>query len=381
MANGYVAYVGSRSTAARKASGIGITVWTAPPMAQWAPLQTIVADDGEGRPHEVPANPTYLLVSDDRRTLYVAYGDSRQVGWLDIDQDSGLLSPGGLIDVGHANPVDLLQVGSWLIVSFLAVPGEIMVLPIQPDASLGAAVDSFTPEGILGPHAERQKGANPHQTVLDPSGHWLLVCDRAHDTVWILDFDQGTGKLRLHGQFRTKRAEGPRHIAFHPDGRVAYVITELRSDIYVCRWNADAGRLSGIQVLPSYPDDALFDSCASEICASADGRWVFASNRSGISDDFPPATPEPDTIGVFAVQPDGTLRPDHWVSTQGHRPRYFVADPAEQSILVANEISGTICSLPRSDNGLDEGTLVATAASPTCIAWGQTAESRSGLIQ
>jgi 6-phosphogluconolactonase (cycloisomerase 2 family) len=362
-----VAYAGSRTTKARKATGVGLTAWVAAD-GPWRLLQQVVASDGAERVGEIPANPTFLLTSADQSMLYVAHGDTPLVSWLAIGPD-GRLEPRGTVDVGHGNPVDLTQVGSWLVVSCLAAQGAVLVLPIEGDGGLGRRVSSFTPKGTLGPHGERQQGPNPHQAVLDPSGRWLLVPDRGHDTVWVLEFDRATGALREHGGMRTRRGEGPRHIAFHPDGEWAYVVTELRSSVLACRWNASEGALQGWQVIPSCPALELCDSCGAEIHVTRDGGWVLVSNRSGISDDFPPGKPDTDTIGVFRVRDDRTLEPYRWVPSGGLRPRFFAPTVSDDAIVIANEASGTLALLP---HGADQPQVVAHVASPTCIAFGPT---------
>jgi 6-phosphogluconolactonase len=69
------------------------------------------------------------------------------------------------------------------------------------------------------------------------------------------------------------------------------VINELDSTVTACRCDAAHGRLEPFQILSSLPDTFVGNSRASEIEISADGRFVYASNRGY------------DSIAIFAVDP------------------------------------------------------------------------------
>ncbi|WP_425264147.1 lactonase family protein [Streptomyces caeruleatus] len=163
------------------------------------------------------------------------------------------------------------------------------------------------------------------------------------DRVFVATLDSTTGALALNdpGWVRTREAEGPRHIAFHPHRPLAYVVNELRSTVHTYRWNAEAGTLTPLQTLASTEPSTTGDTRAAEIAVSPRGGHVYASNRSGAGDSTP-GGPDPDTLGVFTVEHHGGLKPVSWVSTQGIRPRFFGLEPSGRRLFAANEVTDTI---------------------------------------
>jgi 6-phosphogluconolactonase len=89
-----VAYVESRTSAARGASGAGLTVWDTSGRA-WRLTQTVELED-----------PTWLHVDAARRRVWAGQGDGGTVSTLAIAED-GTLIPLGAVDVGGSNIVDV----------------------------------------------------------------------------------------------------------------------------------------------------------------------------------------------------------------------------------------------------------------------------------
>ncbi|WP_329544392.1 lactonase family protein [Streptomyces sp. NBC_01356] len=373
------AYVGSRTTKARNARGVGITVWrVGPGWDSWDLLQTVPADDGDPSTPTpagaIPVNPSFLALNSDGTRLYAVHGDAANVSAFSVNASDGTLTLLNTVDVGRRNPVHLTldPTGRWLVVAFLAVPGCVVSLPVGADGSLGAAASVLELPGTPGPHKSAQLGPNPHHAVFDPTGRWLLIPDRGLDRVFVAALDATTGALTLNdpGWTQTRELEGPRHIAFHPDRPLAYVINELRSTVTTYKWNATAGVLTPVEVQPSTAPSTTGDFRAAEIAVSPGGGHVFASNRSGAG-DATPGGPDPDTIGVFAVERHGGLKPVGWVSTQGIRPRFFGLEPSGQRLFAANEVTDTIAGFTLGADGrhLRPLGVVAETGSPTCIVW------------
>ena len=141
---------------------------------------------------------------------------------------------------------------------------------------------------------------------------------------------------RGRGGGRSREGAGPRHIAFHPSNRFAYIINELDSTVTACRFDAGTGGLAPFQVLTALPDSFVGNSRAAEIAVSATGRFVYASNRGH------------DSIVVFAVDGStGRLTTAGWHLTGGRTPRFFALSPAEDILFVANEDSDAIVGFRR----------------------------------
>jgi 6-phosphogluconolactonase len=80
-------------------------------------------------------------------------------------------------------------------------------------------------------------------------------------------------------------------------------------------YNGETGKLTERQTLSSLPPGYAGSNFCSEILVSPDGRFLYAGNRLH------------DSIGIFAVRPDGQLRhlADEW--TRGNYPRSFSFTP------------------------------------------------------
>lgn len=376
------AYVGSRTTKQRNARGAGITVWrVSPGQDAWDLLQTVPADDGDpatpAPPGALPVNPSFLALNRDGTRLYAVHGDATSVSAFDVDRSHGTLSLINTVDVGRGNPVHLTldPAGRWLVVACLAVPGSVVSLPVRADGSLGAVADVLELPGAPGPHKSAQLGPNPHHVVFDPSGRWLVIPDRGLDRVFVAALDATTGALALNdpGWVGTREAEGPRHITFHPRRPLAYVVNELRSTVQTYRWDAQAGTLTSLQVLASTRPSMTGDSRGAEIALSPNGGHLYVSNRSGAGDSTP-GGPQPDTLGVFAVERHGGLKSVDWVSTQGIRPRFFGLEPSGQRLFAANEVTDTIVGYDLDADGrhLRPLGVCAETGSPTSIVWRTT---------
>ncbi len=186
-----------------------------------------------------------------------------------------------------------------------------------------------------GPHP-RQARPHPHAVVLDPTGHWLLVPDLGADRVWVLPFDRRAGKLLPADLSDPRHAVlppgcGPRHLAFHPKGRWAYLVEELTANVRVFGWNAAQGRLTTLQTIST--DDSSFSGTrsAAEIAVSRDGRFVYVSNRSDHS------------MVVFAVDArTGGLSMIQRAASGGKLPWHFALHQSGSWLVVSNRDSSEL---------------------------------------
>jgi 6-phosphogluconolactonase (cycloisomerase 2 family) len=352
MSGDYLAYVGCRTSRERNARGDGINVFRVSGGGAWRHVQRV----GD------LLNPSYLAFDGGRRTLYAAHGDSTDVSAFRVDQTSGELTFLNRVPTHGMNPVHLSvdPSGRYLVIAnHVTTPqfaSGLAVLTLAADGSLGGLADLKPLQGKVGPHRVEQPFPKPHQAAFDPSGRFVVVPDKGRDVVESYALD-ASGKLHLGGSAKAQEGAGPRHVAFGPDGRVAYVVNELNSTIEAFRFDPGNGALAAFQVVSSLPDSFTGDSRASEIQVSSDGRFVYASNRGS------------DTVGVFAVdRRSGRLTPRAWQGGGGKTPRYFALSPDGRVLFAANEDSDTIQALAvAGDGGLGPAAQVAQVGSPTCI--------------
>ncbi|MDI3403823.1 lactonase family protein [Streptomyces cavernicola] len=237
--------------------------------------------------------------------------------------------------------------------------GSVSWLPLGPDAAP-------TPGRVLqhrgaGPDAERQEGPHAHQVLPAPSGGWILTVDLGTDTVGVRTLTDGV--LRAHDEVALRPGSGPRHLAFHPDGRTVYVLGELAPTLTVCDWDPAAGRLAPRAEIPVLDGEPDGDAYPSEVVVAPDGRFVWTATRGQ------------DVISVLAADPDAAdgsgLRLAATVDCGGHWPRDLALHPSGRFLYAANERSGDVTWFTVDpDSGVPSrgGSVPAPAAS--CVIFG-----------
>ena len=211
--------------------------------------------------------------------------------------------------------------------------GNVAVLPIQRDGSLGAASDVEQHEGS-GPRAQQQS-AHAHCIKLDRANRYAYAADLGTDKVMIYRFNRAATKLDAAPQpfAALHSGAGPRHLTLHPNGRFLYVINELDSSITTFRSDPVRGTLTAFESVSTLPRDFTGTSYCADIHVSRSGRFLYGSNRGHNS------------IVVFAIDPrTGRLSLVEHVSTQGKWPRNFTIEPSGRFLLVANQHTDNVVS-------------------------------------
>jgi 6-phosphogluconolactonase (cycloisomerase 2 family) len=217
--------------------------------------------------------------------------------------------------------------------------GSVAVLPILADGSLGSATDYKQDSGAPGPkHATNSPGGSfaisghdvPHAHMIeaDPAGHFVVSTDLGLDQILVWKLDEHTGQLAPNDppSVAMPAGDGPRHFAFHPNGRWFYCIQEEASTICLFDYDSTKGWLKPRQTISSLSPGFDGSNFTSEIAVSADGRFVYAANRLH------------DSIACFAIDANnGTLSfvAEEW--TRGDYPRSFGFDPTGNFLYVGNQ--------------------------------------------
>jgi len=347
----YFAYVGARTTKERGARGNGLNVYRVDAKTGvWSHIQLL----GD------LVNPSFLAFDRSGRFLYTVHGDLSDITAMAIDPADGSLRVINRQSTEGKNPVHLaIDPSNRFMVVANHITSTLALLPRHEDGSLGAVIDLVKLEGKIGPHRVEQPFAKPHQVEFDPSGAFIVVPDKGLDLVFTYRIDAENKKLVLATKpAQAREGAGPRHVAFHPSGRLAYVINELDSTVTGYRFDPANGALAPFQVVSALPDTFTGNSRAAEIAVSADGRFVYASNRGY------------DTIAAFAIDAaTGRLSPAGWTPSGGKTPRFFALGPSDKFLLAANEETDTLNFFERD---AASGRLVATdrtvhVGSPVCI--------------
>jgi len=209
--------------------------------------------------------------------------------------------------------------------------GQVATIPVGHDGRLSAAASIQTDYG-RGP-SPKQNMPHAHGATLDPSGHFLVNPDMGADRIFVYRFDAASRRLSpADPPFETTGpATGPRHIVFSSDGRHLFALIELSGEVRSFDWDGSSGRLKPVQTLALDPPDYKGTRSGGEIILSADGRFVYATNRAR------------NMVVAFAVNPNnGTLRQVQEINAGGGRPRSIGIDPSRHWLLVANEDSQTL---------------------------------------
>ena len=318
------AYVGSFTSAQRKARGDGIHVYrTDPATGAWTHVQNL----GD------LVNPSYLALSHDQRFLYSVHGDEDYATALALDPATGQAKVLNRAATGGKNGVReaVDPSGKFLVMANYA-SGSVAVLPIAPDGSLKDQHQLVPLPGESGPHKVEQMSSHPHDIVFDPSGRFVLVPDKGLDRVFVFRFDAAAGQLAPteQGSVKSRPGAGSRHLAFHPKLPIVWVLNELDSTIATYQFDTERGALKALQVMSTLPADFTGYSTTAEIAVSPDGRFVYGSNRGH------------DSVTIFAANPEGLLSVVGWQPTQGSSPRFIGLDPAGRFLYAANEQGDTV---------------------------------------
>ncbi|WP_042351158.1 lactonase family protein [Bacillus massiliigorillae] len=300
--------------------------------------------------------PTYVAISKDNKYLYslIKKGDSSGVASYSINPQTGALSfinsqvsegvPPCHISLNKNN--DTIFTANYhrsIIEAYPVINGE-----LQPVAAVAQH------EGN-GPH-ERQEKAHAHFAGFTPDEQYVVSIDLGADQINTFSFKENTF-TKLH-TLSTRPGSGPRHITFHPNGKYAYVMTELSSEVIVLAYNAENGSFKEIQYISTLPAEFTGNGQGSAIHISSDGRYIYAGNRG--SDD----------IAVFSVNDStGELTLVENVSTEGNWPRDFALDPTEKFLIASNQESDNLTLYAR-DEATGKLTLLqanVAVPNPVCV--------------
>jgi 6-phosphogluconolactonase len=311
-------------------------------------------------------NPSYLAIEPGGRFLYAVnevdayYG--RPEGALSafaIEAGSGDLRFVNQQPSRGAAPchLSLDHTGRHLFVANYG-GGCVAVFPIRSDGGLGSSTFHARHQGS-GPNRERQQAPHAHCVLPDPFNRHLLAVDLGIDRILPYAFDAERGALVPAAAGNEARpGSGPRHLAFHPNGKWAYVIHELESRVTHYRYNGMTGALTEAQSLSCLPPGGAGENYGSAIQVDPRGRFLYLSNRGQ------------DGIAHFRIDAgDGSLAFAGSAPSGGRFPRHFTLDPEGRFLIAANQRSDALAVFL-----VDEGTGAlepigagASVPAPACV--------------
>ena len=344
--NPIFAYVGSYSrpqaTDGSIGRGQGIYVFELKPATGTLVLRELIRRD---------TNPSFMAFDAARKYLYSVNWipdyqgtHSGSVSAYAIDRASGHLTLLNTVSSEGANPTHLSIHPSGrfvLVASYFG--GTVAVLPVHANGELGPATDVVHDQGTVGP---KQAASAPpgnfaisghdaphaHMILSDAAGRFVLAADLGLDRILIWKFDAEKGKLIPNdpASVALPSGDGPRHFAFHPNGHWFYSLQEEGSTVAVFDYDPALGRLTPKQTVSSLPKGFVGSNFPAEIMVSADGKFLYASNRLH------------DSIAWFSISSTGTLEYGGEEWTRGDHPRAFNFDPSGNFFFVCNQWADAI---------------------------------------
>ncbi|MGA2632306.1 MAG: lactonase family protein [Terriglobia bacterium] len=300
-----------------------------------------------------PNNPAWLAFDASRTHLYSANETQTYQGAsagsasaYAIDRGSGHLTLLNTVSSEAAGPchLSLHPSGKFVLVANYH-GGTIAVLPVGGQGELGPATDVHRDEGAVGPaHAASappgsfaisgHERTHAHMILSDPSGRFVLASDLGMDQIRIWKFDAATGKLSANdpASVALPPGDGPRHFAFHPNGRWVYSLQEEASTLVTFDYDAARGTLTARQTISSLPAGFAGTNFTSEVMVAPDGKFLYAANRLH------------DSIAWFSISDSGTLTfaGEEW--TRGDYPRSFNIDPSGNFLYSCNQRADAVAA-------------------------------------
>jgi 6-phosphogluconolactonase len=284
-------------------------------------------------------NPSFLAIHPSHRFLYAVNevgGGGKSTGMvsaLALDPKTGELKPLNQEPCGGAGPCHIVvdKAGKNALVANYG-GGSAGVLPIQADGRL-EKLSSFVQHKGSSVNKSRQEAPHAHSINLDPANRFAFVADLGLDKILVYRFDADKGTLTPNDPPAADVAPGagPRHFAFHPSGKYAYVINELDSTVTAFTYDANKGVLTKLQTVSTLPKDYKGNTSTAEVVVHPSGKFLYGSNRGH------------DSIAAFTIdEGSGNL------TFVGHQkeniktPRNFAADPTGAYVIVANQGSGSL---------------------------------------
>jgi 6-phosphogluconolactonase len=282
---------------------------------------------------EAPA-PAYFIIHPNGKYLYACNSNDFAKGYTgqtisaySIDSKNGKLTFLNQQQSGGADPSYICMDASQRFVLVANYKGSsVTVIAIKRDGRLGKITANIIHTG-RSVDSLRQTQPYAHSIRPDPTNRFALVADLGLDKLFIYRFNSKTGSLTPHNPpfVSVSPGSGPRHTAFHPNGKFVYLINEMASTIVTYSWDSASGKLTELQTTSTLPSGYMGKNACAEIEVHPNGRFLYASNRGH------------ESLAVFEIdQSTGKISFLEFIPTQGKSPRNFEFDPTHKWLIVTN---------------------------------------------
>lgn len=305
-------------------------------------------------------NPSFLALPSSGGFLYAVNElEEGQVSAWAVSPGDGGLTFRSRVNVGASSPCHLVldRLGKHVLIANYG-GGSVTVIALGPDGKLGERTALVQHTGS-GPNRERQEKPHAHSIHLDAANRFAFVADLGLDKIFVYKFAADRGTLTPHDFPFVAMASGagPRHLAFHPEGKRLYAINELLSTVTVLKYEPGTGTLEELQSVSTLVAP-MAGNITAEVQVHPSGKFLYASNRGH------------DSIASFSIDSgNGRLTLLETQSLGIKTPRHFCIDPTGRFLIVANQ-GGDNLAVFRVDpqTGVPRPTgMSAEVPSPVCV--------------
>lgn len=304
-------------------------------------------------------NPSFLAWSADKRYLLAVNEVSNENGQGYVSSfkaGKDTLVFADQKSSGGAHPCHIAVNPEGYVVVANYSGGNMGLLHLQDGGRLSELLDVRQHNG-RGTHP-RQDAPHAHSGWFTADGGVMAV-DLGTNQLWLSEIDPQSQKFipGVPDTFSMEAGAGPRHLAFHPQNHWIYVINELNSTVSVIAVDDKGIPKQIIQTISTLPETFAGINTTADIHISADGKFLYASNRGHNS------------IAVYAIdRASGKLQILEHERTRGETPRNFSISPDNRFLLVANQTTNSIVSFARNNaSGLLTFIDQIEAPTPVCI--------------
>ena len=192
------------------------------------------------------------------------------------------------------------------------------------DRSLSPEIDN-----IVKP--DQSKG---HFICTDPSGKFVYAVFLGLNKVFNYTIEANKFKANPSQEFFSLPAGyGPRHLIFHPDKELLYILNETHSSVTACSYNSASGVITELQNISMLPSGYTGNTNAAAIRIHPGGKFLYGSNRGHNS------------IAVFKIEENGHLTFVEHETLNVNFPRDFNLSPDGKYMVIGNQKGNSVMSL------------------------------------
>lgn len=300
-------------------------------------------------------NSFYFTVSADGKNIYTNSGD--RVNSFKLHQKSGKIT---YLNKAPSNGSCYVSVDKNKKTVFVAdyLGGNVLAIPLAKDGS-------FKEKNLQKIKHQKSGSGHPqdkprvHAAVLSPDEKHLFVPDLGTDQVFVYQYTSENNlplKPTPTSLIKTTPGAGPRHLAFHPNGKFVYVVHQTIAQVSV--FDYLDGMLKEKQIISMVDSNFTGKHSGADVLVSPDGKFLYASNREDANE-----------IVIFSIGKQGKLTLLKKQSSLGKRPVNIKMDPTGNFMLVANQFTNEVIIFRRDQNSgmLSQTGKKISVNKPVCI--------------